>query len=60
MGVCRGKKQDGKRCTDPIYKCKTCGNHGCKSPERLGCDNRGFESTSKCRKCGKVQIELAR
>jgi hypothetical protein len=54
MATCPGKLKTGAKCTAPLYKCKSCGNVGCQSPESHACSNRAFDAGSKCMKCGKA------
>jgi len=54
MSTCSGKLKTGAKCTVPQYKCKSCGNIGCQSPEAHGCSNRAFDNGSKCLKCNKA------
>lgn len=51
MVLCQGKKPNGSKCNQHIYKCDTCGSVGCKSN---GCSNQLFNINGRCAKCGKT------
>lgn len=51
MPFCPGKKKNGSKCMNQLYRCKKCGNVGCDRPSDGECSNQGFK-VGKCLKCG--------
>lgn len=52
MAICPGRRKDNKKCNSVLYRCKKCGNVGCKQSRPGECSNQGFTLSGQCLKCG--------